>query len=207
MRPLDAYRSLLEMNQAIVTTREAAAAWDVGQRTTNRRLRALEAAGFTSRLRQGLWTLDPDIDSHLVPPYLTAPLPAYVSFASALRRHEMIEQIPRSITVASLRRAQVVPTTVGVYEIHQLAPEVFGGFGGSAEDGYMAEPEKALFDTAYVRAAAGSRAHFPELSLPSEFDHGRMQDWVDRIPSRRLETLVATHLAESLEHAEQASSA
>jgi predicted transcriptional regulator of viral defense system len=62
----------------------------------------MEDAGLARRLRQGLWTLHADIDPFILAPYLTAPFPAYVSFWSALARYDMIEQIPRQISVASM---------------------------------------------------------------------------------------------------------
>ena len=198
MTPTDAYGDLLRMNRLIVTTREAAARWRTAQGTAGRRLRAMDAAGLVRRLRRGLWALNRDVAPFAVGPYLTAPLPAYVSFFSALAHHEMIEQIPRRISVASLGRAQRIMTTVGTYEIHHLAPQLFGGFHGSEEIGYLATPEKALFDSVYVRAAAGSKAFFPELSLPADFDDGELEEWTARIGSARLRTLVSRRLLETV---------
>ena len=137
-----------------------------------------------------------------VAPYLTTPFPAYVSLWSALSRHDMIEQIPRQISVASLTRTRRIETAIGTYEIHHLAPEVFGGFDGSEETGYLATPEKALFDTVYVRAAAGTRAYFPELSLPlKDFDDLELERWTERIKGSRLRTLVSRHLHGVVEEA------
>jgi hypothetical protein len=65
----------------------------------------------------------------------------------------------------------------GVYVVHQLVPELFGGFEGTDRSGFLARPEKALFDIVYVRAAAGSRAYLPELSLPPGFDRGELSHW------------------------------
>lgn len=203
MRQADAHRALLSMNRAVFTTREAAALWQAQGRTASRRLRALEVAGFVRRLRQGLWALDPQIDPFAVAPFLTAPFPAYVSFVSALSHHEMIEQIPKEITVATLNRPQKVETSIGTFSIHRLGPELFGGFEGSVENGYIARPEKALFDSVYTRAAAGRQAFFPELTLPVGFDDAALQDWVDRIPGKRLKTLVPRYLDEALTHAER----
>lgn len=203
MRQADAHRALLSMNRAILTTREAAALWRTQTRTASRRLRALEEAGFVRRLRRGLWALDPQIDPFAVAPFLTAPFPAYVSFASALSHHGMIEQIPKQVAVATLDRPRKIATSVGAFSMHHLAPEVFGGFEGSVEDGYVALPEKALFDSAYTRAAAGRQAFFPELTLPAEFDDDALSDWLDRIPGKRLKTLLTRHLSEALSHAEQ----
>lgn len=191
MKPAEAYADLLQMNRAIVTNREAAARWRTEQVTASRRLRGLEEAGLIRRLRRGLWSLRPNIEPIAAAHYLTAPFPAYVSFWSALARHGLIEQIPRQISVASLDRSRRIETSVGTYVVHHLAPAVFGGFEGSEDKGYVASAEKAIFDTVYVRAAAGGRAYFPELSLPGDFDRGAIATWVERIESPRLRTMVS----------------
>lgn len=201
MKTMDAYGDLLRMGRPIVTTREAAARWQTTSGIASRRLRALEEVGVVRQIRQGLWTLDLDIEPFAVAPYLTAPLPAYVSMFSALAHHGMIEQIPRQISVASLDRSKRITTALGTYQVHQLAPELFGGYGGSEESGYVAMPEKALFDTVYVRTAAGSRAYFPELSLPPAFDAPQLKEWSSRIRGSRLRTLVSRGLREALRHA------
>jgi len=131
----------------------------------------------------------------------TAPLPAYVSLFSALVEHGMVEQIPRQISLASLARPRRILTALGVYVVHQLTPELFGGFERTERGGFMATPEKALFDLVYVRAAAGSRAHLPELYLPTDFDRGVLERWCDRIQSPRLRTIVRRHLSKLLETA------
>lgn len=203
MRGVDAHRALLSMNRTVLTTREAAALWQTPIGNAGRRLRALEGAGFVRHLRRGLWTLDPQIDTFAVAPFLTAPFPAYVSFASALSHHAMIVQIPKQITVASLGRPRRAETSVGRFSIHRLAPEVFGGFEGSVEDGYIARSEKALFDAVYVRAAAGRQAYFPELTLPAHFDDGALRGWITRIQGKRLRTLVPRYLDEALSQADR----
>lgn len=201
MKATDAYADLLRMDRPIVTTREAAVRWQAQQRTASQRLRAMEEAGLVRRLRRGLWALDLRVEPLAVAPYLTAPFPAYVSFWSALSHHGMIEQIPRQISVASLDRRRRITTAIGTFDVHHIAPELFGGYRGSAETGYLATPEKALFDTVYVRAAAGSKAFFPELSLPPGFDDAQIDEWRGRIGSPRLRTLVARRLREVLRQA------
>ena len=152
MRASDAYASLRALGRPIVETREAAARLGTSPANASRILAALGESGLVRRIRRGLWALDPDVDPFVVAPYLTAPFPAYVSFWSALARHEMIEQIPRSVFVASLDRAKRVDAPMGAFSIHHLAPELFTGFDGEPETGYLATPENALFDTIYVRA-------------------------------------------------------
>jgi predicted transcriptional regulator of viral defense system len=201
MKATDAYSELLAMNRAIVTTREAGARWQTELRTTNKRLKAIEKAGLIRRLRQGLWALARDIEPNVVAPYLTAPYPAYVSLWSALAQHGIIEQIPRQVSVISLGRARRITTTVGIFQIHRIAPTLFGGFEGTEQTGYLATPEKALFDTAYVRAASGSQAYFSELSLPPDFDRAQLSFWTARIDSPRLQTLVSRRLRSVLARA------
>lgn len=201
MTAAGAYADLLRLGRAIVATREAAARWRVAQRAAGQRLRAMEDAGLVRRLRRGLWALDPEIDPFAAAPYLTAPDPAYVSLWSALHRHGLIEQIPRRISVASLGRSRTIDTSLGVYEVHHLAPELFTGYDGNETDGYLASAEKALFDAVYVRTAAGRRSYFPELTLPATFDRQVLESWTARIRSPRLRTLVSRRLAAALQGA------
>jgi len=194
----DAFGNLVQLRRPIIETREAAARLDVSISRASHLLRSLEESGLVRRLRHGLWALQPDIDPFRVPPFLTAPFPAYVSFWSALARHGMIEQIPRQIFVASLDRTRQITTRVGTYSIHHLAPEVFDGYEGSEETGYLATPEKALFDTVYLRAARGGRVTLPELQLPKGFQEDKLAEWTSRVARPRFQTLVSRGLAKAV---------
>lgn len=206
MRAVEAYADLSRMDRPVVTTREAATRWKTDRVTTGRRLRSMEAAGLARHLRRGLWTLDPDLQPFALPPFLTAPFPAYVSFSSALAHHGLIEQIPRRVSVASVDRARRIDTSIAAYDIHHLDPALFGGFTGTERGGYIATPEKALFDAIYTRAAAGGRAYFPELALPADFSGEELRRWTDRIESKRLRTIVGRRIRTILKGAQQASS-
>ena len=201
MRAADAYGELLRIGRPIIETREAAARLHVSVSSASHVLRSMQEAGLVRRLRQGFWTLDADVDPFVLAPYLTAPFPAYISFWSALARHDMIEQIPRQISVASLDRTRHLKTTIGTYSIHHLVPELFEGYHGSQESGYLATPEKALFDTVYIRAARGARIFLPELSLPEDFDETQLEGWAHSIATPRLRTLVSRGLEEALRQA------
>ena len=204
MRAADAYGELLRIGRPIVETSEAATRLKASASSTSHLLRSMEKAGLVHRLRHGLWALDSDVDPFSVPPYLTAPFPAYVSFWSALARHDMVEQIPRQIFVASVDRTRRVSTAIGTYSIHHLAPELFDGYRGSEESGYLATPEKALFDTVYIRAPRSARVYFPELSLQENFDERQVEEWIQRIATPRLRTLVSRGLTEALRRASRA---
>jgi predicted transcriptional regulator of viral defense system len=110
----------------------------------------------------------------------------------------MIEQIPRQISVASLDRTRHLKTTIGAYSIHHLAPELFDGYRGTEDSGYLATPEKALFDTVYIRASRGASPFFPELSTPENFDETQLEGWTRRLATPRLQTLVSRGVEEAL---------
>lgn len=194
----ESYAKLLRLGRPVIETREAAARLSLSMPRTSNLLSSLAASGLARRLRRGLWTLDPNLDPFVLAPYLTAPDPAYVSFWSALAHHGMIEQIPRQIYVASLHPTARITTTLASYSVHQIAPELFDGYTGSEQRGYVATPEKALFDTVYLRAPGGERAFLPELSLPERFETAKLDDWVARIARPGLRTLVARKLADVL---------
>lgn len=206
MTTADAYGELRRIDRPIITTREAATRLQTSASNASHRLRTMEAAGLVRRLRHGLWALQSEIEPFAVAPYLTAPFPAYVSFWSALARHDMIEQIPRRISVASLDRARRIGTTIATYEIRHLAPELFTGYRGAEATGYLATSEKALFDTVYARAAGaraggGARTFLPELSLPPGFDGMQLEEWISRITAPRLRTIVSRGVHDALSRA------
>lgn len=203
MRTSDAYGQLLSLGVPIVETREAAARLRVSPNTASKMLRASERAGLARQIHKGLWALDPDVPAAVAAPYLTAPYPAYVSLWSALARHDLIEQIPARIEVASLDRSRAVGTPLGTFAIHRLAPEVFTGFEGSAQEGFFATPEKALFDVVYVRAPRGGIVRFPELTLPDQFNRQLLEEWTKAIPRARLRTIVRRGIAAALDQADR----
>lgn len=201
MRTIDALGELRRLGRPIVETGEAGARLNVSSDRASQILKSLEDAGLVRRVRQGLWALQPTVNPDSVPPYLTAPFPAYISFWSALARHEMIEQIPRQIFVASPDRTRQVKTTIATYSIHHITPDLFDGYTGSPEAGYLATPEKAIFDTVYLRAPRGGGVYLPELELPAGFNQERLKNWTERVARPRLRTLVERGLEKVLANA------
>lgn len=203
MRAIEAYGNLLGIGRPVIETREAAARLGTSSNTATQLLRSTEQAGLIRRLRRGLWALDPAVDPLVVAPYLTVPYPAYASFWSALARHGMIEQIPATVDIATLDRTRRIETTIGTFSLHHLAPELFTGFDGSPELGYLAGPEKALFDTVYVRAPRGGGVYFPELTLADDFNRDKLDEWVSLIPRPRMATMVSRGLHVALAQADR----
>jgi len=203
MRTTDAYAELRSLGRPVVETRDAAAVLRASPNSTTQLLRTVERSGLIRQVRKGLWAIDLDVAPAVLAPYLTAPHPSYVSLFSALAHHGMIEQIPARTEVASLGRARTVQTPIGVFSIHRLAPEVFTGFQGSPDVGYLATPEKALFDVVYTRAPRGVVVRFPELALTDGFDRSLLDEWTARIPRPRLRTLVTRGVEAALRQADE----
>jgi predicted transcriptional regulator of viral defense system len=194
MRAPQAYARLVELKVPAVTTAEAAAALRVSVDAANKTLTRLAEDGLILPIRRGLWALHDPIDPRVLAEYLTAPWPSYVSLHTALYAHGMIEQIPEVIYVASLDRAQTLQTRVGRFAVHHVAPAFFGGFE-DVSGVKLATPEKALLDVLYF---SGTRARhcaaLPEVEIPARFRRREVQRWLDRVPSRRMRTILERRL-------------
>jgi len=128
--------------------------------------------------------------------YVTAPYASYVSLHTALYQHGMIEQIPDITYLVSLGRPSMLATKIGTYSVHHTEPKLFGGFTVDARTMIkMATPEKAMFDFLYLAPTrSGLFASLPELTLPSRFRVRAVRDWLGRVTSHRLRTIVAAQL-------------
>jgi predicted transcriptional regulator of viral defense system len=189
MTLMSAYSALERLGPA-VTTAEAAVALGRSASSASRVLAELARTGRISRIKSGLWWLRTEPpDPFSIATELTRPHPAYVSMLSALNLHGIIDQLPREIALASLDRAREIRTSVGVYRVHHLPPELFDGWESSPR-GPVATAEKALFDLCYVGVVSAGRPRFvPELDLPADFDRARIAQWIGRIPNSRLRTM------------------
>ena len=191
---------LRALGKPVVTTDDVALSLGMERSAATHTLKRLARAGLLKRLRHGLWAVDLDLDPLLLPEYLTAPLPSYVSFQSALSLHGMVSQIPQVIYVASLALTRSVKTTLGTFSIHRLAPSFFGGFETVPSSGArLATPEKALLDVLYLGPTRSRLfAHLPEVEIPENFNKDHAWAWAARIPpgprrrsvEQRLETLL-----------------
>lgn len=185
MNAASALARLRALGKPVVTTDDAALILHAERSAATHTLKRLATAGLLKRIRHGLWATDLNLDPLLLPEYLTAPFPSYVSLQSALFFHGMVSQIPTVIYVASLAQTRKVRTSLGTFSIHRLSPSFFGGHESVKASGVrLATPEKALLDTLYL-APARSRlfAHHPEVDLPETFNHDRVRYWIRRIPA------------------------
>jgi predicted transcriptional regulator of viral defense system len=204
--PSEAFARLLDLGVATVKTADVATALRVTTSAATKLLGRLAAAKLIVRLRSGLWLLARTApDPYGLAEAVTAPMPSYVSLQTALYLHGMIEQVPDVIYLASLARTQKIATSVGVFSVHHIAPELFDGFETRADGTKLATPEKALFDVAYLSGGRSRLfAHLPELELPSRFRRSLLRDWTRRIAAPRKRSMVETRLEAMLQRATKA---
>jgi len=176
-----------------ITTRAAAQLAGVSIPAASMALRRLAAEGLSTRLKKGAWLVGTSssqpgaLVTAAADPYL-----AYLSGRSALRLHGRIQQIPETQFAVTLGRPGEVEMHGGRIELHRIKPELFGGYVYDPRvDGFVASPEKALFDLAYLKAMNRSRVSgsLPETDLKG-LRWKEVQTWLRRIPAHRVRAAV-----------------
>ena len=202
MNASEALGRLKSLRVPAATTADAAAVLGLSVTATSHLLKRLARAGLATPLRKGVWALAERPDRLALGEYVTAPYPAYLSLQTALYQHGMIEQIPSMIYLVSLARTRRVETALGTYSVHHVQPASFDGFEVLPDSGVkLARPEKALVDFLYLSPTRGLFAALPELELPRGFRPRAAREWIRRIPSKRLRTIVASRLDQLLARA------
>jgi predicted transcriptional regulator of viral defense system len=194
------YRKLGDRGR--ITTREASQITGLTIPAASMALRRLAADGLVIPLTKGHWYLG---DSGSKPGALVTaaagPYPAYLSGWSALRLHGRIQQIPQRLFAVTLGRPGEVTIAGTEIALHRIKPELFSGYEYDTQaDGFVASPEKALFDLAYLAAMNRSRvvAHLPETEL-SRLKWKETECWLRRIPARSQRLAVAKNLRQMRE--------
>ncbi len=185
------------LGRPVFTARELAAVSGKSASVVSQGLSFLEGQGLVVGVSHGVWAAGRDMPSpYAVIPYILPKQRAYVSFTSALHLHGIIEQIPQSVTLASVAHTREISTKAGAFAVHHLAPSFFSGFAWREPGGFfIAEPEKALIDCLYVSAFRKRQfSYFPELSFPGTFSFKKAAAWAGRIKSPSAAAHVAGRL-------------
>ncbi|MBS0649265.1 MAG: hypothetical protein JSS10_08600 [Verrucomicrobia bacterium] len=192
MRLLLALRLLHEVGVPVMETKDVAFKLGVTNEHASQILRRLALEKHIVHLSRSLWAIDPQINPFLLPDYLVAPLPCYVSLQTALYQHNMIDQIPRLITVVSLARTRRIQTPLATVSVHHIIPEFFFDYDLDPKTQVkMATPEKALLDVLYLKPAKSQWFKtLPELEIPKTFNVEKAFNMIQRIPSRARQSLV-----------------
>jgi len=198
-----AYERLADLGRPVVRTSDVAAALGESVYAASKTLARLARARLVRPIRHGLyWIGRGAIDPNVLPEYLTDPYPSYVSLQSALYLHGMIEQIPQVIYVVSLSRTARIRTRIGMYSVHRVVPQLFGGYDVHPSGAKIATPEKALVDIAYLSSNKTRLfKSLPELDLPRAFRKRAAGEWIRALPSAKSRAVVERAYAELLRSA------
>lgn len=190
MRLIEAEQKILALKQAVIQTRDVSACLNISYAQASKILANLVAAGRFVRLMRGKWATTTQLDPLILPEFMTAPFPSYISLQTALFYHGMISQIPNTIYAVSIARTRQYKTNFGVISIHHLHPDFFFGFENINQI-KIATPEKALVDVLYLAPARSSLfKSLPEIEFPKSFNRTKVNEIISRIPSLRTRTLV-----------------
>ena len=147
-------------------------AGDVDSVHVRRQLGRWVKAGKVYQLRRGLYALAPPYQQNRPHPFLIANQlvrPSYVSLQSALAYYGLIpEYVPVTTNVTS-GRPQEFATPLGKYQFQRVKKERFFAFNledlGDDQEAYVAAPEKALLDLAYLHPGGDSLSYLRGLRL------------------------------------------
>ncbi len=155
------------------TTREYAFAADISISAASKQLKRQKSKGFITNVARGIWANSnhPYYNPLGCLSYLLGDEQGYVSFLTALHRHDMLSQIPRTIQVATTGHSRKLKTPIGTFEFFQLKPEMMTEGVEWSETRIpflMATPEKALLDIFYIATRKKKRfSSLPELDIDS----------------------------------------
>jgi hypothetical protein len=205
MTTLGFYQKL--SGQTPITTRAAAQLAGVSIPAASMALRRLAAEGLCLSLKKGIWLVGKASSKPgALVTAAAAPYVAYLSGWSALRLHGRIQQIPQMQFAVTLGRPGELETPGGRVALHRLTPGLFGGYAYDPRaEGFVASPEKALFDLAYLSSMNRSRVsgNLPETDLKG-LRWKEVQAWLRRIATPRIRAAVDRALKSLREqHAEE----
>jgi predicted transcriptional regulator of viral defense system len=180
-----------------ITTREASQLTGLSIPAASMALRRLAVGGLSTPLKKGNWLLGvPSSKPGALVTAAAEPYQAYLSGWSALRLHDRIQQIPQKHFAMTLGRPGEMDIAGTQIALHTITPALFGGYSfDSRVDGFVATPEKAVFDLAYLKAMNRSRvsASLPEADL-SGLQWNDVRHWVRLIPASRVREAVERNL-------------
>ncbi len=191
MKLIEAQNLIKKLETPVFRTGDIATYLNIKTDHASQILRRLTNSGHLINLKKGLWAIPDKLDPLALPNYLLAPLPAYISFHSALYYRNVIDQIPTTIFVATLHKTVKIVTPIATISAHQIQPDFFFGYTFDEKTGVkMATAEKALIDFLYLYPTKSKifRA-LPELDM-DELNLEKAKKIIVKIPSKSRQTIV-----------------
>jgi predicted transcriptional regulator of viral defense system len=143
--------------------------------------------GELTRLAGGIYTTDLtkiDREQFAVEKYP----PSYISFESALARHNILSQQPVSLTMATTNRSKKMKMLENMIIYRHIQPNFFWGYL-KEENILLAEPEKAFLDLAYLSLNGYANFDPEEMNLDL-LDKQKIKTYLKKFNSSRLTALV-----------------
>lgn len=112
--------------------------------------------GLINRIGK-VWITLPHVQPHEILPLLYPP--SCISMEWALHYHGVSVQKPFVVTAVSTKKTKTIKSNTWSIEVHHIKKELFFGF----DDKYIAYPEKALLDLAYIRRRIEFELDFTEI--------------------------------------------
>lgn len=182
--------------KVLFTLTELAHLARVGRKVLNVELWRLRRQGIVVRYAQGLHGLPGAVGAEDLLPAIDPH--AYMTGLHALRRHNLVTQVPATITCFTDRRsprARVRSTPSGRFELVCVRSRVYA----PPSEGVLASPEQALCDFVYLCRRAGvAAAAQATLRRLDRLHPGRLRTIAARYPStvrHEVERLLATAAA------------
>jgi len=173
---------------------------DVDPNDVRRQLSRWVKAERLYRLRRGLYALAPPFQKVKPHPFVIANRMvrgSYVSLQSALAHYGLIPEVVPVVTSVTTARPGRWETPLGTYEFRHIKIELFFGYRrvevSPGQRAFMATPEKALLDLAYLHPGGDSPAYLRELRLQNldRLDLDELQRLADRAGSPKLQRVAA----------------
>lgn len=157
-------------------------------------------AGQLYQLRRGLYAFAPPFQKSRPHPFVVANhlvRGSYVSLQSALAHEGLIPEVTPRITSITTGRPNLWETALGTYEFRRIKAELFLGYRrkevSPGQHAFIATPEKALLDLAYLQPGSDGQRYLQELRLQNleRLDLVALQRLADQAGSPKLRRVAA----------------
>jgi len=174
-------------------------AGEVGPGNVRRQLSRWVKAGRLYRLRRGLYALAPPFQKVKPHPFVVANRMvrgSYVSLQSALAYYGLIPEVVPVVTNVTTTRPGRWETPLGAYAFRHIKAEQFFGYRrvemSPNQYAFVATPEKALLDLAYLHPGGDSPAYLQEMRLQNleRLDLDELQRMAERAGKPKLRRVV-----------------
>jgi predicted transcriptional regulator of viral defense system len=161
---LDKINILRKISKTFFTVDDLQKSFKLKKTSLKKALARLVKKGLLRRLCRGIYILSGEgIDTQKIASQLYAPY-AYISFESALSIYGIINQVPYAVTLATYRTPKIRPFLESEIILRKIKKELFFGYRLEGKI-LIAEPEKALLDTLYLKSKGLTELPEEELNL------------------------------------------